>query len=80
MTGCDMVHVPYKGAGPALNDLMGGQVQVLFDNLPSSAGFIRAGKLRALGMTSTKARCGFPRTCLPSPTPCLATRPPRGSD
>ncbi len=60
MTGCDMVHVPYKGAGPALNDLMGGQVQVLFDNLPSSAGFIRAGKLRALGMTSTKRDAGFP--------------------
>ncbi len=60
MTGCDMVHVPYKGAGPALNDLMGGQVQVLFDNLPSSAGFIRAGKLRALGMTSTTRDPGFP--------------------
>ena len=52
MTGCDMVHVPYKGAGPALIDLMGGQVQVLFDNLPSSIGHIRAGKLRALGVTS----------------------------
>jgi tripartite-type tricarboxylate transporter receptor subunit TctC len=60
MTGCDMLHVPYKGAGPALNDLMGGQVQVLFDNLPSSAGFIRAGKLRALGMTSTTRDAGFP--------------------
>lgn len=52
MTGCDMVHVPYKGAGPALIDLMGGQVQVLFDNLPSSIGHIRAGKLRALAVTS----------------------------
>jgi tripartite-type tricarboxylate transporter receptor subunit TctC len=60
MTGCDMLHVPYKGAGPALTDLMGGQVDVMFDNLPSSAGYIRAGKLRALGMTSAKRDSGFP--------------------
>ncbi|MEO8524110.1 MAG: tripartite tricarboxylate transporter substrate binding protein [Caldimonas sp.] len=52
MTGCDMLHVPYKGAGPALIDLMGGQVQVIFDNLPSSVGHIKSGKLRALGVTS----------------------------
>ncbi len=61
MTGCDMLHVPYKGAGPALTDLMGNQVQVMFDNLPSSAPFIRAGKLRALGMTSDHRDPGFPR-------------------
>ena len=52
MTGCDMVHVPYKGAGPALTDLMAGQVQVFFDNLPSSYPHIKSGKLRALGVTS----------------------------
>ena len=52
MTGCDMLHVPYKDAGPALIDLMGGQVHVLFDNLPSSIGHIKSGKLRALGVTS----------------------------
>jgi tripartite-type tricarboxylate transporter receptor subunit TctC len=52
MTGCEMLHVPYKGAGPALTDLMGGQVHVLFDNLPSSIGHIKAGKLRALAVTS----------------------------
>ena len=52
MTGCDMLHVPYKGAGPALVDLMGGQVDVLFDNLPSSIGHIKSGKLRALAVTS----------------------------
>ena len=52
MTGCDMVHVPYKGAGPALVDLIGGQVHVLFDNLPSSIGHIRGGRVRALGVTS----------------------------
>lgn len=55
MTGVQMLHVPYKGAGPALVDLMSGQVQVLFDNLPSSIGYIKAGKLRALGVT-TQAR------------------------
>ena len=60
MTGCDMLHVPYKGAGPALTDLVGGQVNVMFDNLPSSAPFIRAGKLRALGMTSNTRDPGFP--------------------
>ena len=52
MTGCEMLHVPYKGAGPALVDLMGGQVHVLFDNLPSSIGHIKGGKLRALAVTS----------------------------
>ncbi len=52
MTGCDMLHVPYKGAGPALTDLMAGTVHVLFDNLPSSIGHIKAGKLRALAVTS----------------------------
>ena len=60
MTGCDMLHVPYKGAGPALTDLVGNQVQIMFDNLPSSAPFIRAGKLRALGMTSDRRDPGFP--------------------
>jgi tripartite-type tricarboxylate transporter receptor subunit TctC len=52
MTGVDMVHVPYKGSAPAITDLAGGQVQVMFDNLPSSMGFIKAGKLRPLGVTS----------------------------
>jgi len=60
MTGCDMVHVPYKGAGPALTDLMSGTVQVMFDNLPSSAPQIRAGRLRALGMTTTEREPSFP--------------------
>ena len=58
MTGCDMVHVPYKGAGPALIDLMGGQVHVLFDNLPSSIGHIKGGKLRAAGRHLRAARSG----------------------
>ncbi len=60
MTGCDMVHVPYKGAGPALTDLMGGQVHVLFDNLPSSINHIKGGKLRALGVTSEQRDGALP--------------------
>jgi tripartite-type tricarboxylate transporter receptor subunit TctC len=54
MTGCNMLHVPYKGAGPALQDLIPGQVHVMFDNLPSSIGHIKGGKLRALGVTSAQ--------------------------
>jgi tripartite-type tricarboxylate transporter receptor subunit TctC len=50
----NMVHVPYKGAGPALNDALAGQVQVLFDNLPSSLGHIQAGKLRALAVSAER--------------------------
>ena len=60
MTGCDMLHVPYKGAGPALVDLMGGQVHVLFDNLPSSIGHIKSGKLRALAVTSEQREPSLP--------------------
>lgn len=60
MTGCNMLHVPYKGAGPALTDLMGGTVHVIFDNLPSSAGHIKAGRIRALGVTSAKRDAAFP--------------------
>jgi tripartite-type tricarboxylate transporter receptor subunit TctC len=52
MTGCKMLHVPYKGAGPALTDLIAGQVHVLFDNLPSSIGHIKSGSIRALAVTS----------------------------
>lgn len=53
MTGCDMLHVPFKGAGPALTELIAGQVHVLFDNLPSSIGHIKGGRVRALAVTST---------------------------
>jgi tripartite-type tricarboxylate transporter receptor subunit TctC len=60
LTGCDMVHVPYKGAGPALVDLMSGQVQVMFDNLPSSAPHIKSGKLRALAVTSAQREPSLP--------------------
>jgi len=52
MTGVDMQHVPYRGAPLALADLLGGQVQVMFDNLPSSIEHIRSGRLRALGVST----------------------------
>jgi tripartite-type tricarboxylate transporter receptor subunit TctC len=52
LTGTDMVHVPYRGSAPAVADLIGGQVQVMFDNLASSLPYIRAGKLRALAVTT----------------------------
>ncbi|HEX2525944.1 MAG TPA: tripartite tricarboxylate transporter substrate binding protein [Geminicoccus sp.] len=52
MAGVDMFHVPYKGAGPALVDVMGGHVPIMFDNLPPSLEHIRAGTLRGLGVTS----------------------------
>jgi tripartite-type tricarboxylate transporter receptor subunit TctC len=51
-TGTDLLHVPYKGVGPALNDTLGGQVNILFDNLPSSLPHIQSGKLRALAVAS----------------------------
>jgi tripartite-type tricarboxylate transporter receptor subunit TctC len=52
MTGVDMVHVPYRGSPLAMTDLFGGRVQVIFDNLPGSIGYIRAGQLRALAVTT----------------------------
>ena len=52
--GADMVHVPYKGAAPALNDLLGGQIPVMFDSVPGVLQHIRAGKLRALAVTSLR--------------------------
>lgn len=52
MAGVDMVHIPYKGAAPALNDLLGGQILVMFDSVPGVLQQIRAGKLRALAVTS----------------------------
>ncbi len=52
MAGVDLVHVPYRGSPPALTDLLGGQVQVMFDLMPSSIALVRAGKLRALAVTT----------------------------
>ena len=56
-----MTHIPYRGAGPALNDVLGGQVQVFFDNLPSSLPHIQSGKLRALAVASEKRVPSLPQ-------------------
>jgi tripartite-type tricarboxylate transporter receptor subunit TctC len=53
-TGTDMLHVPYRGSAPMLTNLLGGQVQAAFDNLPASLEYIRTGRLRALAVTSVK--------------------------
>ncbi len=60
MTGINLVHVPYRGTAPALSDLLAGQVQVLFDNIPGSIGHIRSGKVRALGVTGSKRVAAIP--------------------
>lgn len=60
MAGVSMQHVPYKGSGPALNDLLGNQVSIMFDNLPSSSSHIKAGTLRALGVTTAARAPSFP--------------------
>lgn len=76
-TKTDMLHVPYKGLGPAMIDLLAGQIQVVFDNLPSSAGQIAAGKVRALAVAApervksmpdvpTYAEVGYPQLNTPS--------------
>jgi tripartite-type tricarboxylate transporter receptor subunit TctC len=52
MTGINMLHVPYRGAAPALTDLIGGQVQVMFESMPASLEYVRAGKLRSLAVTT----------------------------
>ena len=76
-TGTDMLHVPYKGLGPAMTDLLAGQIDVIFDNLPSSAGQIQAGKIRPLAVAAperlksmpdvpTYAEVGYPTLNTPS--------------
>jgi len=60
MTGIDIIHVPYRGAGPAMADLIPGRVQLMFDNLPSSMPHIRSGELRALAVTAAKRSDALP--------------------
>jgi tripartite-type tricarboxylate transporter receptor subunit TctC len=60
MTGVDLLHVPYRGSGPALTDMLGGQVQIMFDSLPSSIEHIKAGKLRALAVTTAQRSEALP--------------------
>jgi tripartite-type tricarboxylate transporter receptor subunit TctC len=60
MTGVNLVHIPYKGSSPALTDLMGGQVMMMFDNIPSSMPHIKSGKLRAIATTGAKRDPSLP--------------------
>ncbi len=60
LTGTDLLHIPYKGSGPAVTDLLAGQVNMMFDNIPSSLPHFRAGKLRALATTGAKRDPALP--------------------
>jgi tripartite-type tricarboxylate transporter receptor subunit TctC len=60
LAGIDMLHIPYRGVAPAITDLIGGRVQVLFDPIPSSIGYVRAGTLRALAVTTTTRSDALP--------------------
>ncbi|MEP6790322.1 MAG: tripartite tricarboxylate transporter substrate binding protein, partial [Ramlibacter sp.] len=60
LAGVDMKHIPYKGAGPAITDLLGGQVDLIFDNMPSIIGHIKSGSVRALGVTSAQRSPALP--------------------
>src|SRR5437764_1196933 len=60
MTGTDILHVPYKGSPQAINDLMSGNIQVMFDNVPSIGPHAKAGRVRALGMSAPKRAARFP--------------------
>ena len=60
MTGIKMAHVPYRGSSPALTDIMAGTVDVIFDNMPSSIGHIRGGKIRAMAVTTDKRSAALP--------------------
>jgi tripartite-type tricarboxylate transporter receptor subunit TctC len=60
MTGVDLVHVPYRGTGPAIIDLLGGQVQVMFGSIPGSIEYIKAGTLRALAVTTATRSDALP--------------------
>jgi tripartite-type tricarboxylate transporter receptor subunit TctC len=61
MAGIDMAHVPYRSAGPALTDLLGGQVQVMFPSTVASIEYIRAGRLRALAVTTATRSEALPQ-------------------
>ncbi len=67
MAGVSMQHIPYKGAGPALNDVIGNQVPIMFDNLPSSSGHIKAGTLQGAGGDDRRSVRHPSQTCRRSP-------------
>jgi tripartite-type tricarboxylate transporter receptor subunit TctC len=79
MAGVTVVHVPYRGAGPALTDLLGGQVEFMFAAAPSAIGYVKTGKLRGLAVT-TAVRSEPWRTCQPWPNFCPASRRAPGTE
>ena len=78
VTGTEMLHVPYRGLGPALTDLIGGQVQLIFATMPAAIEYIKADRLRALAVT-TEARWRRCRTCRSWPMSCQASRRANGT-
>lgn len=60
LAGVDMVHIPYQGSAPAITDLLGGQIEMMFENLPGAIGHIQAGRLRALAVTSPQRAVALP--------------------
>jgi tripartite-type tricarboxylate transporter receptor subunit TctC len=60
LAGVDITHVPYKGSGPALTDLLGGHIQMIFSTVPSAAAYVRSGQLRALAVTSAQRSVAYP--------------------
>jgi tripartite-type tricarboxylate transporter receptor subunit TctC len=75
-TGTEMLHVPYRGLGPALTDLIGGQVQLIFATMPAAIEYIKADRLRALAVTTERRRC---RRCRSWPMSCQASRRANGT-
>ncbi|MBL8345537.1 MAG: tripartite tricarboxylate transporter substrate binding protein [Rubrivivax sp.] len=77
MTGTELVHVPYKGSGPAMADLLGGRVQVMFENIATGLPHVKSGKVRALGVTSRARNAGLPEvpTIAESGVPGYAAEP-----
>ncbi|HEX9214642.1 MAG TPA: tripartite tricarboxylate transporter substrate-binding protein [Bradyrhizobium sp.] len=76
MAGIDVVHIPYKGTGPAMNDLIGGHVDVMFSGISSARPHIEAGTLRALAVIGGKRSPALP-DCRPSRRPAWAASPHR---
>jgi tripartite-type tricarboxylate transporter receptor subunit TctC len=60
MTGTDIIHVPYKGSPQAINDLVSGEIQVMFDNVPSIGPHVKAGRVRGLGVSAPQRAASFP--------------------
>ena len=69
MTGTEIVHVPYRGGAAAINDLIAGHVDLMFESLQSIAPYVRDGRVRALGVSGAAALAGLSRICRPSPKP-----------